>query len=144
MRAAVAVLCLVAGCAQPAQQRIATGPVLSDTEVRALIRRALESDATGQPADSLYATGASVVSNGRPRLSLPRFAGVARGGVLAIQKLSVEMSPTLAWGSVRYGWASPDGTVEVAEATFVLQRSDRGWRIAHVHSSVPLPWETKR
>jgi hypothetical protein len=98
----------------------------------------MELDAAGQPADSLYQVGATIVVNGRPRLTPPRYAGVGRGGVVAIQNISIELSLPLAWGLVRYGWAGRDGSgVEVGEATFVLERGAQGWQIVHAHSSLP-------
>ncbi len=138
--------CLVlAACAQAPRSRMATGTVVSDQEARAVIRRALEADATGQPADTLYSAGATVIANGRARLSPPRFAGVGRGGRLAIQTLSVELGLPVAWGTARYVWVATDGgAAESGEATFVLERTDRGWLIVHAHSSVPPPWEAAR
>lgn len=145
MRPAILALVAVTACAKGAQPRIATGTIVSDEEVRVVIRRALEADAAGQPADSLYAIGAMILANGRARLSPPRYAGVSRGGVLAIQNLAVEMAPPMAWGSARYQWASRDGNnVEAGAATFVLQRGDQGWRIVHAHSSLPVPWDAAR
>jgi len=140
-RAALALVLTACAAGQP---RIATGPVVSDAEVRAVMRRALEADAASESADSLYSLGATVVANGRARISPPRFAGVARGGVLSIQTLVVEMSPTVAWGTARYRYATREGAMESGEGTFVLKLESRGWRIVHAHSSVALPWEATR
>lgn len=145
MRTAIFSVLAFVACAGGARSRVATGPVVSDQEVRAVVRRAMELDAAGQPADSLYQTGSTIVANGRPRLSSPRYAGIGRGGVLSIQNISMELSLPLAWGVVRYAWAARDGTsLEAGQATFVLERGPTGWQIVHVHSSLPVPWEANR
>jgi len=140
MRAALIAVLVCAACATQPRSRMATGMVVSDEEVRAVIRRALEADAANQPSDTLFTAGATIIANGKARLSPPRFAGIGRGGLLALQSLSVEMSPPLAWGEARYQWGTRGGTsFQAGAATFILEHTDH-WRIVHAHSSTPLPW----
>jgi|SRR6185436_12784659 len=145
MRTLVLAVLVLTACTGGSRLKMATGTVTSDQEVRAIMRRALESDASGQPADTLYTGGATIAANGRARLSAPRFAGIGRGGLLSIQALSAEMAPPFAWGTVRYQSAARDGSNAVTGvATFILQQGDQGWRIVHVHSSLAVPGEAIR
>lgn len=105
--------------------------------ISGVIGAALNAAASGTPADTLYATTAEIVLNGRSQGRTPTFAGIHRGGQVAISSSRLEAARATAWSLVRYRWVADDGQ-SAAEgfATFVLGRDSSGqWRILHVHSS---------
>ncbi|MFZ5624591.1 MAG: hypothetical protein ACOY71_09210 [Gemmatimonadota bacterium] len=106
--------------------------------VSAVVEAALR--ATTQPAfDTLFATGAEILRDGRLVARPPFFAGVGDDGDVAITSSRVEVSPGFAWSTVEYRWISRDkGTAAEGVATFVVRRmNERAWRIIHAHSSSP-------
>jgi SnoaL-like domain len=132
----------LAGCggrAAPPVLRLAED---AESAVNDVVVRALEADARQtDPGDSLYAPFATIVSEGRTRLTYPRFAGVDGPGHAAITASQLEVHPTLAWADVDYRWVAVDGaTIHPARATFVLapRGSGGGWWIVHAHSSSPV------
>jgi len=43
---------------------------------------------------------------------------------------------------VDYSWLNPtERGEEAGRATFICERRGENWKIAHAHSSQPLPWE---
>lgn len=114
------------------------GADAAEAEVSAIITGALEAEAQGQNADSLYSSSAVIVVNGRTRSAAPFFAGVGTGGEVAISSSQLEIQTGLAWGLVEYRWNSREGVTREGRATIVLRPgSDGRWRIQHVHSSSP-------
>jgi hypothetical protein len=113
----------------------------AEATVNDLIGRALAADARQtDPGDSVYAPFATIVSEGRTRLTYPRFAGVDGPGQVAITASQIEVHPTLAWADVDYRWMDADGTtIHPARATLVFapRGAGAGWWIVHAHSSSP-------
>ena len=134
--AAVALLGLV-GCARgPAPTPVLPSTVLENEQVRRTMSAALDADAAGTPADSLYLIGAIVIANGLPVSTSPRFASVRPGGGVSLSGATVEVTAYLAWGVLDYQWTPRTrGTPVYGRATFVLERAGGSWRIKHLHSS---------
>ena len=111
--------------------------------VEDLVRAALRADAAGDPrADTLYAPGATVYANARLRLQTPRFAGVGVGGRLRVAAAAATVEGRFAWVTLDYQWSNVEQRVTTAgRATVLCQQQEGRWRIVHVHSSQPLPWE---
>ena len=131
---------LLTACVTKPQRMVVPAELLEDRVVRDVVREALQADAKGDPADSLYLVGATVVANGRVRVSLPRFAGIELGGNLQITGLQAEITSTLAWAIMDYQWVSADGSRGAfGRATVVLEPFGGAWRIKHVHSSTARP-----
>lgn len=143
----IAAICLVAACASRTVRPRETVVAAAGTpdELQALVRLALTLDAAAdRRADTLYTSDAIVVSNARVRLAAPRFAGVSSGGSgrVAVTAATANIDGQFAWVLVDYRWADPAARrVEAGRATFIYERRGVGWKIAHVHSSQPLPWE---
>ncbi len=117
----------------------------NNREVLAVVRLAIQLDATGEVADSLYTPFATIVADGTERTSTPRFAGVAEGGRIIISDLAGEVLPPNAWALATYRWTSNNGRiVEMGRGTFLLERVSGAWRIKHAHSSVVPPWSAQR
>jgi hypothetical protein len=120
-----------------------SGPATS-AAVEDLVRAALGADAAGDAsADTLYAPGALVVANARARLGAPRLAGVGHGGRITVSAASATMEGRFAWVTLDYRWvnAATHNTV-AGRATVLCQLVEGRWRIVHLHSSQPLPWES--
>ena len=103
-----------------------------------MLNAALRADARGESADSLWDSDATVVANGELRSEPPRFAGVGRGGEIALTASRLEARQSVAWVYLEYRWLSlKDGAAHEGKATVLLTpRPDRaGWRIIHAHSS---------
>ena len=141
MRAAIAaVTVLLAACAGQNQPAILTTTAMSDQAVRSIVRAALEADASGAPADTLYMLGATIVADGRVRVVNPRFAGIQRGGQISITGLQAEIASGLAWAITDYRWIANDRhTGAIGRATLILETLGSGWKIKHVHSSSIQP-----
>lgn len=120
-----------------------SGPGTSDA-VEAVVRTALRADAAGDPsADTLYTPGALVIANARVRLRTPRLAGVGYGGRISVASLSATMEGRFAWVLLDYRWVNVDANnTATGRATVVCQLVEGRWRIVHLHSSQPLPWES--
>jgi hypothetical protein len=115
-----------------------SGAERAEAEVTAVISQALDAEALGQNADSLYTSAPLIVVNGRTRATTPLFANVGTGGTVAISSSQLEIRAGLAWGLVEYRWSSREGVTREGRATFVLKPGNDGrWRIQHVHSSSP-------
>jgi hypothetical protein len=148
-RAATALLFLLlggvgaAGCGGRAAAPVFQPDQNAEGTVNDLVGRALEADARQtDPGDSLYAPYATIVAEGRTRLTYPRYAGVDGPGEVAITASQLEVHPTLAWADVDYRWVAKDGaTIHPARATIILapRGSSGGWWIVHAHSSSPAP-----
>jgi hypothetical protein len=142
----VALATILAACAartiRPRQITVTGG---GTEEVQALVRLALTLDAAGdRRADTLYTSDALVVGNARVRLAAPRFAGItgATAGRVTITAASATVEDRLAWVLVDYQWINPaERRAEAGRATFICERRGDSWKIVHVHSSQPLPWE---
>jgi SnoaL-like domain len=112
-----------------------------------VVRLAIALDATGdRSADTLYTPDAVVIRNARGRLAAPRFAGITSttgaGGGVTITAATANVEGRFAWVLVDYDWLNPtEGRLETGRATFICERRGENWRIAHAHSSQPLPWE---
>lgn len=105
-----------------------------------MLTAALSADSRGEPADSLWASDATIVANGELRAGPPRFAGVGQGGELAITSSRLEVRQTLVWVYLEYRWLSlSNGVAAEGKATLLLTpRPDgSGWKIVHAHSSTP-------
>ena len=111
--------------------------------VEDVVRVALRADAAGDPsADTLYAPGALVVANARVRLRTPRLAGVGYGGRITIASASSTMEGRFVWMTLDYRWVNVDANnTATGRATVICQLVEGRWRIVHLHSSQPLPWE---
>ena len=120
-----------------------SGPATSDA-VGDVVRAARRADAMGDPsADTLYAPGALVVANARVRLRPPRIAGVGYGGRITIASVSATMEGRFAWVLLDYRWVNVEANnTATGRATVVCQLVEGRWRIVHLHSSQPLPWDS--
>jgi ketosteroid isomerase-like protein len=83
------------------------------------------------------------VGNARVRLAAPRYAGIISGsGRVTITAANATVEGRLAWVLVDYRWSNPaERRVEAGRATVICERRGNSWKIVHVHSSQPLPWE---
>ncbi len=111
--------------------------------VEDVVRAALQADAAGDPAgDSLFAPAASVVANARTRFAAPRLAGVGYGGRVVVAASTTTMEGRFAWVTLDYRWLNANSdNAAIGRATVVCQLVEGRWRIVHLHSSQPLPWE---
>lgn len=132
-----AALLLLAGCApRAAPAPLLPSTVLENEQVRRTMTAALQADAAGTPADSLYLIGAIVIADGLAVRTPPRFAGIRSGGTVNVTGTTLEVTPYLAWGVLDYQWSPPErGRSAFGRATFVLERAGGSWRIKHLHSS---------
>jgi hypothetical protein len=133
-------LLLLSGCASSrTQDRPTYAAPGTEVEINRVIEDALEADGRGEPADSLYAAYATVIADGKPRRTPPRFAGVADEGEIAITNTQLQTRGTTAWGDVEYRWVSArSNRAQFGRASFVLTPAQgrRGWWIVQAHSSV--------
>ena len=141
VRVAIVIMLLTAACARP-PATLTTGSMsggeIHEDEVTAVIIAALNGEATGEAADSLYTSSAVIVVNGRTRTLSPLFAGIGAGGQVAITSSQMEIRTGIGWGLVDYRWETRDGVAREGRATFVLTRTGSGgWQIQHAHSSSP-------
>lgn len=136
-----AVCCRSGGAGR--QPTVLHAPAADPTALNTLVSQALEADAAGRSADSLYTFDAVVVANARPRLRAPRYAGIGPvGGRVVITEFTSQVQGGFAWARVSYRWYLVAANLsEAGTATFILQKRPEGWRIAHAHSSQLLPWE---
>ncbi len=146
---AVIVMVLISGCVtrtvkqgQPVE--VAGNGRPGDAE--AVVRLAIALDATGdRSADTLYTPEAIVIRNARGRLAAPRFAGITSttgAGRVTITAATANVEGRFAWVLVDYSWLNPtERGEEAGRATFICERRGENWKIAHAHSSQPLPWE---
>lgn len=130
---------LAAGCAStrtPETRALSGGG--AEAEISRVMEEALLADGRGQEADSLYAPYATLVADGRVRRGLPRFAGVADQGELAITNTQLQSRVGAAWGNVEYRWVSDrSNRFQLGRASFVLTPAQgrQGWWIVQAHSS---------
>ena len=131
---------LAVGCAgrQIPETRAIAGEG-AEVEISGLVEQALEADARGEQADSLYAPHAVVIADGAVRRLPPRFAGViGRDGEVAITNTQMEIRGPLSWGDLEYRWVSNrSNRAQLARASFVAAPAQgrRGWWIVQLHSS---------
>jgi SnoaL-like domain len=114
------------------------------SDVQAVVQLALTLDAAGdRNADTLYSEDALVVGNARVRQAAPRFAGITIGsGRVTVTAANATIEGRVAWVLVDYQWFNPaERRAEVGRATVICERRGETWKIVHVHSSQPLPWE---
>ena len=130
---ASALLCLAA-CSHAAPTVV---PFQVEEPVTAAIAAALAADGRGESADSLWDSEATVVADGEIRDDAPRFAGVAKGGQVAITQSRLDLRQTLAWVYLEYRWSELNaGLVREGRATvLLLPAKNGGWKIVHAHSS---------
>jgi len=144
-RAAGLAVTVVLGCGgarPPVPEAPATA--VDARAIRNVIALALDLDVGADPAaDTLLDEGALIISNGRERLTSPRFAAIGSGGIVTIATVRVEIAPGgLAWAFVAYRWTGEGRSApEIGTATIVLKQRAGGWKIAHAHSSQQLPWQ---
>jgi hypothetical protein len=133
---------LLLGCgAAPTPQPSATLPSDDTDALEALAAFALEADARMEETDSLFGPDAEIIAAGRRRTGAPRFAGIEAGGQVALGSIRVDQAGNFAWASFDYRWLAPDKEqFHEGRATVVFSRvataTGRGWRIAHLHSSL--------
>jgi hypothetical protein len=137
--AAVLWILCTAGCAakRPPETRPVAGAG-SEIEIGRTIEQALEADAEGESADSLYAPYATIIADGRLRRGTPRYAGNAGQGEIAITNTQLQIRGAAAWGNAEYRWASVQSNrAEIGRASFVLvpAQGRDGWWIVQAHSS---------
>ena len=141
---AVATVGVWAACG-PSKPRSDFGVTVAGTTVQvdALIRAALQLDAgSSRAADTLYASDAVVIANGRMRFAHPRFAGISYGGRIILGSSSVTVEGRWAWAVVDYRWiGSQPNQIESGRVTVVCRYDRAAWRIVHAHSSQLLPWD---
>lgn len=133
-----------AGCVtRSSPARLAVSGAATATAVDALVRAALEADAAGAPgADTLYTADATVVANARMRLRAPRLAGVSYGGRIVIAASNTVAEGRFAFVTLDYRWVNVEANnTTMGRATLVCRLEEGRWRIMHMHSSQPLPWE---
>lgn len=141
--AAAAVLAAGACVTRTSPARVAVAGAATASAVDAVVRAALEADAAGAPgADTLYTVDATVVANARMRLRPPRLAGVSYGGRIVVAASNTITEGRFAFVSLDYRWVNVEADNTTAgRATFVCRLEEGRWKILHVHSSQPLPWE---
>ena len=133
---------LLLGCgAAPIPRPSATLPSDDTDALEALASYALEADARMEEADSLFVPDAEIIAAGRRRSGAPRFAGIEAGGQVALGSIRVDQAGNFAWASFDYRWLAADqDRFHEGRATVVFSRvataTGRGWRIAHIHSSL--------
>ena len=78
-----------------------------------------------------------MIANGEIRDDVPRFAGVAAGGQVAITESRLDLRQSLAWVYLEYRWSELSaGLVREGRATILLTpKQNGGWKIVHAHSS---------
>lgn len=133
----LALLC-VSACAHPAPPAAPSlSPFQIEEPVSATIAAALAADRRGEPADSLWDPEATVIADGELRDDPPRFAGVGKGGQVAITQSRLDLRQTLAWVYLEYRWSELNaGLVREGRATvLLLPGKNGGWKIVHAHSS---------
>jgi len=146
---AVIVMVLISGCVTRTVKQGQPVEVASNGrpgDVEAVVRLAIALDATGdRSADTLYTPEAIVIRNARGRLAAPRFAGITSttgAGRVTITAATANVEGRFAWVLVDYSWLNPtERGEEAGRATFICERRGENWKIAHAHSSQPLPWE---
>lgn len=132
----VGLLLALGACARNPDPAMVASAVLENAQVRAVMDAALRAAAAGQPADSLYLVGATIVADGVPGSAPARLAGVRPGGAATTTGATIEITPFFAWGVLEYRWmAGTGGQPTYGRATFVLERVGGSWRIKHLHTS---------
>lgn len=138
-RAVFASALILLGCART---NIAIPAPSNQRTVLDIVRQALDSDAAGIPADTLYLPTATVVRDGAEHSTGRRFAAVGDGGQVRIASMTGDVTGSFAWAYVTYRWMSGDGAfIETARASIILAEQDGVWKIRHAHSSLMLPWQ---
>lgn len=144
-RLAVLLLTLLGAACSRSLRPGEAAAVSGTDDVQTVVRLALTLDAAGdRRADTLYTSDALVVGNARVRLAAPRFAGItsASDGRVMITAANATVTGRWAWALVDYRWVNQaERRGEVGRATFICERRGDSWKIVHVHSSQPLPWE---
>jgi hypothetical protein len=110
----------------------------NEAELSQVVESALEADAGGAGADSLYAPYATILADGRTRRRAPRFAGIVEEGEVAIASTRLQSRGAVAWGDIEYRWVSArSNRAQVGLASFVLTPAQgrSGWWIVQLHSS---------
>jgi len=128
----------LAACAHPTPPAAPSlSPFQIEEPVTAALAEALAADGRGERADSLWDPEATVIADGEIRDDVPRFAGVAAGGQVAITQSRLDLRQTLAWVFLEYRWSElKEGLVREGRATILLTpRQSGGWKIVHAHSS---------
>ena len=162
---AVIAMVLISGCVTRTvkqEQPVEVASTGRPGDAEAVVRLAIALDATGdRSADTLYTPDAIVIRNARGRLAAPRFAGItsttgtgagpgpgavagagAGAGRVTITAATANVEGRFAWVLVDYSWLNPtEHREEAGRATFICERRGESWKIAHAHSSQPLPWE---
>ena len=117
-------------------------PAREAAAVRAVAQGFIAAEARGdEAADTLLAPDADFINTGVAVTARPRLAAVLGRGEATIEGLRTEVSGALAWCVAVYRWSGQGGQIEErGRATLILERSDAGWRIRHVHSSAVPPW----
>jgi hypothetical protein len=138
-----------AGCVSRPDPTVLPVPTLAtsidalqaDSIAEGMITRLLTSETSLEEPDSLFAEGILVLTDGEPRASLPRLAGVGVGGRVQLVTSQVSTSGAFVWGVLEYRWLPlfDSDAVRAGVATVVIaRRSDNSWRIVHLHSSSPV------
>jgi ketosteroid isomerase-like protein len=157
LRARAVIVMVISGCVTRTvkqEQPVEVARTGRPGDAEAVVRLAIALDATGDPsADTLYTPDAIVIRNARGRLAPPRFAGITstaatgagagvRAGRVTITAATANVEGRFAWVLVDYSWLNPtEHREEAGRATFICERRGESWKIAHAHSSQPLPWE---
>ena len=137
-RLGVSALLGLAACSHAAPTATPSlSPFQIEEPVSAAIAAALAADGRGETADSLWDPEATVIADGEIRDDPPRFAGVAKGGQVAITQSRLDLRQTLAWVYLEYRWSElTAGLVREGRATvLLLPAKNGGWKIVHAHSS---------
>jgi len=157
VRARAVIVMVISGCVTRTvkqEQPVEVARTGRPGDAEAVVRLAIALDATGDPsADTLYTPDAIVIRNARGRLAPPRFAGITStagagagagvgAGRVTITAATANVEGRFAWVLVDYSWLNPtERREEAGRATFICERRGESWKIAHAHSSQPLPWE---
>ena len=159
VRARAVIVMVISGCVTRTvkqEQPVEVAGTGRPGDAEAVVRLAIALDATGDPsADTLYTPDAIVIRNARGRLAAPRFAGITStagtgtgagagvgAGRVTITAATANVEGRFAWVLVDYSWLNPtERREEAGRATFICERRGESWKIAHAHSSQPLPWE---
>jgi len=122
---------------------LAADPAREAAAARDVATAFIAAEARGDTtADSLLTSGADFISGGIEVSTRPRLAAVIGRGEGVIETTRTQISGATAWVVAVYTWSGPGAQgAERGRATVILARSDRGWRIRHVHSSTVAPWQ---
>jgi ketosteroid isomerase-like protein len=138
----VGILALLLGCAGPKAASLPPDvTVVPDDRLSEVVAEVLQADARQDPLDSMYTPDALIIADGEVRYGVPRYAGIAGPGSVAVTATRFEVRGAIAWAQAEYRWVSAArDSARQGRVTIILTPNEKGaWRIRHAHSSAPPP-----